>query len=631
MTPQLEAALAYRKRGWSAIPLRGKKPALATWKQYQTKPMPEAELRARFRAHTNVGVILGTVSGIIGLDIDSQEGVKMLAQWARGLTPGTLPATPAFTTPGGGCRLLYRLPPGLTLHARAFTDEGKKEALRILGEGTQTAMPPSVIEERGYAWIEGLGPDEVPLTFCPAWLITRLTGEVDDQDDQPVVASLGANERARRYLLAMEPCDPRPEHPMDASTHLLKAATALVVGFNLSNDDAVSLLAEWDAGNPCGPYSPKELLRKCQEARKHCNKPAGYLVAGQGETLPVTLPRKKVAAQKPPPAVTTFSALDLASKEFPPMRWAIPNLLPEGGTLLAGRPKSGKSWLVLQLAIAIAQGEAALKCLPVEGGEVLYISLEDGPRRLRSRLVSVLGEDPHAMPGRLHFATEWPRISDGCLDTLAAWLDAHPTTRLVVFDTLTRIRDRRGSQQGGSLYEDDYDLIATLKKLGDERRVCITVVHHTRKPKEQEEDPFDQISGTLGLGGAADCIIVLKRAVAASDAKLHVTGRDVDEQTLCLGWDKESCLWSLLQGQSLTPDQAQVVSVLVTAGRALSAMEVYPRINKNYEATRKLLRRMAQEGLILKNREMYSALPTGEGATHVPVSQSDATHEDDDS
>jgi hypothetical protein len=601
--PCLQAALDYRARGWSAIPLHGKKPALPSWKHCQTTPLSEGELRDLFRPEHNVGVVMGQVSGLVGLDIDSEAGLQLVRRWAGQETPPTC----MFRTPHQGWRILFGLPAGLLLRPRSFRDSLGKEALRILGEGTQSVMPPSALDDGDYTWCRERALDQVPLAPCPDWLLEQvLKPEVPKRDDgQEEVL-----QRARRYLGGFEVRDPRPSHPMDASTHLLIAAGALVVGFDLRDDVAVSLLQEWDATNPAGPYPEKELRRKCEEARKHNCRPRGYLLRRN---------QRGQEARSEPVPVESIDAHSLVAQEFPDMRWAIPNLLPEGCVLLAGRPKSGKSWLVLQLAIAIAQGVPALKRLPTEGGEVLYVALEDGRRRLRDRLQTLLGAEPSWMPRRLHFATEWPRISEGCLDALYDWLGHHPGCRLVIFDTLTRIRDRRPGLGGGSLYEADYDLMALLKQVGDQMGLCVCAVHHTRKPKEHEEDPFDQISGTLGLGGAADAMIVLRRAVAAADAKLHITGRDVEEQSLTIAWDGDHCLWSLLDRAALTPDQAQVIAALRAAGQALTPLELYPRIGKNHDATRQLLCRMVRDGLVVRTRGKYSPLS-------VTVSQEDASH-----
>src|SRR6266550_8570787 len=134
---------------------------------------------------------------------------------------------------------------------------------------------------------------------------------------------------------------------------------------------------------------------------------------------------------------TSWTAADLMATVFPPARFAVPSLIPEGLTFFAGAPKLGKSWLALGLGIAIASGGRALGTLEVEPGEVLYLSLEDSPRRLQERLVQVLAGDPP--PDGLHFETEWPRLGSGGAEQIEEWVGNHPAVRLVVVDVFTRI------------------------------------------------------------------------------------------------------------------------------------------------------------------------------------------------
>jgi hypothetical protein len=107
--------------------------------------------------------------------------------------------------------------------------------------------------------------------------------------------------------------------------------------------------------------------------------------------------------------------------------------------------------------------------------------------------------------------------------------------------------------------------------------------------------------------------------VAAADAKLHITGRDVEEQTLPLVWDGEHCLWSLLDHAAITPDQMQVLEALKAAGKPLTPLELYPRIGKNHDATRQLLCRMVRDGLVVRSRGKYLPLSVTE-------SHDDANH-----
>src|SRR5215212_8360654 len=198
------------------------------------------------------------------------------------------------------------------------------------------------------------------------------------------------------------------------------------------------------------------------------------------------------------------SAKELMAIEFPLPRWIVPGIVPEGTTILAGKPKMGKSWLALGTSLAVAAGGIALGTKRVERGAVLYLALEDNPRRLQSRLKKLLPGG--AAPEGLELATEWPRLGDGGLDALEAWLNTHPDARLVVIDTLAKIR---AGQSGKNLYKEDYEAVEPLVELAAHHNVAILIVHHLRKLGA--EDPLDQVSGSMGLTGGADGALVLNR------------------------------------------------------------------------------------------------------------------------
>src|SRR5215831_5345951 len=115
-----------------------------------------------------------------------------------------------------------------------------------------------------------------------------------------------------------------------------------------------------------------------------------------------------------------FTAASLQTMAFPPMRFVLPALVPEGLTLLVSRPKLGKSWLVLDIAIATASGRFTLGDLRPVQGDVLYLALEDGPRRLQRRMTRVLPTFGAAWSDRLEIATEWPRADEG-LEEIRRW------------------------------------------------------------------------------------------------------------------------------------------------------------------------------------------------------------------
>jgi hypothetical protein len=233
-----------------------------------------------------------------------------------------------------------------------------------------------------------------------------------------------------------------------------------------------------------------------------------------------------------------FTAADLMNTTFPDPVWAVPGLVAEGLNLLVGSPKLGKSWLVLGLGISVASGGMALGKIPVEKGSVLYAALEDPPRRLKGRLTKILAGDD--VPDGLHITTSLPRGGD-MVDLVSEWLQAHTDARLVIVDVLRKVTPR---SDGRNLYEADYDAMTALKNLADRHNVAVIAVHHTRKSID-EGDVFNEVSGSTGLTGAADAILIAKRARNTAEAVLHVTGRDVDEHDYGMSWHGETCTWTL--------------------------------------------------------------------------------------
>lgn len=235
-----------------------------------------------------------------------------------------------------------------------------------------------------------------------------------------------------------------------------------------------------------------------------------------------------------------FTAAELMDTEFAEPRWAVNGLIAEGLNLIVGAPKLGKSWLVLGLAVAVASGGKALGKIQVDQGAVLYAALEDTPRRLQNRVRMVLQGEP--VPDDLYITTALPRMPEA-IGFIDGWLTAHPTARLVIVDVLRKIRP---PTSGRDFYAEDYDVMSSLKGLADRHGVAFIAVHHTRKMAD-EGDVFNEVSGSTGLTGAADAILIAKRARNTAEAVLHVTGRDVTEQEYALSWRPDSCTWTLLE------------------------------------------------------------------------------------
>lgn len=221
-----------------------------------------------------------------------------------------------------------------------------------------------------------------------------------------------------------------------------------------------------------------------------------------------------------------ISARELCGLEFAPIKFVVPGYIAEGLTLFAGEPKLGKSWLCMEMSLAVASGGSCLGAVRCEQGNVLYLALEDNRRRLQSRIRRLWQMDTMShvpVPERLHLATDWPRANEGGIAAIRCWIEEHAGARLVIVDVLAMFKAAsRGKDQ--TLYEADYLAIKELQALAMASGVAIVVVHHTRK-SGAESDPFEKVSGTLGLSGAADTTIILDRD--QNGCTLYGRGRDI--------------------------------------------------------------------------------------------------------
>lgn len=240
----------------------------------------------------------------------------------------------------------------------------------------------------------------------------------------------------------------------------------------------------------------------------------------------------RVARTRPPSSPVVESAADLMARDIPPLSYIVRGLLAPGLAVLAGRPKQGKSWLSLGMGLSIARGVQALG-RHTEQGEVLYLAMEDGERRMQTRIRTLLGASP--APRGLHVAYEWKGWADGGAEDLEAWLRAHPACRLVIIDTWPRVAPPPRAK--GDAYADTYGTLGQVQGLAQRMEVALVLVTHTRKPALQGGgDYLDAVIGTTATTGCADTIAVLSRDRGQETATLSVTGRDIEEVEIPLSW-----------------------------------------------------------------------------------------------
>ena len=240
----------------------------------------------------------------------------------------------------------------------------------------------------------------------------------------------------------------------------------------------------------------------------------------------------------------TVSGAELLQMDLPPMKFVAKDFLPQGLHLVAGLPKAGKSWLLLLLCLRVAKGEPFWN-YQTEKGTVLYLCLEDSFNRIQQRL----GDLTEDAPANLHFAIMASSLADGLLEQIEMFLAEHPDTNLIVIDTLQKVRE--GTVD--SYYASDYKDIGMLKSVADQRGITILCVQHLRK--QHDSDPHLMVSGSTGLTGAADGSYVLqKEEVTSTEGKLFIRGRDVEEKVLTVHFNRETCEWEYVSGDTPAED-----------------------------------------------------------------------------
>ena len=238
----------------------------------------------------------------------------------------------------------------------------------------------------------------------------------------------------------------------------------------------------------------------------------------------------------------TKSCEEIMTTLYKPIEFAVDGLLAQGLYILAGSPKAGKSWLALQLCLAVAKGEKLLD-RETASGTALYFCLEDGYERIQKRLYELTDEPSD----KLFFSIMADSIGCGLEEQITKFKSAHDDLRLVIIDTLQMVRSETESTYGS-----DYAELLPLKALAQQLGICIVLVHHLRKAADS--DPFNMVSGSTGLNGCVDGLLVLIKAKrSANQATLHCTGRDIEDTELLL--TRQGARWTVTdESEDKPPD-----------------------------------------------------------------------------
>jgi AAA domain/Bifunctional DNA primase/polymerase, N-terminal len=583
--------LRLRANGYHPLPCEGKAPPLTGW---QTKfDSNEAEIRLWDRTWhlaTNTGLLTKFTPA---LDIDitdpaAAEAVEALAREhfeERGNFMVRTGQAPKRCIP-------LRTDEPFGKLARIFTaPNGGEHKIEILSNGQQVvAFGIHPTTQQPYRW-HGGSPADTAREDLP-YVRESDAGAFLDAAATLLIEQFNFTETGG----SKKTTDNGGEEPRDAFDWG-QAFTRILTGTNLH--DTITAVAASFIATGMSNAAAIERLRSLMTASQ-APKDARWRERYNEIPRAVTSARAKFGAvgdraQTKTTAPVGITMETLKMMTFPPLKYVVPEILVEGLTLLAGKPKVGKSWLLLHAAIAVARGGFTLGTLHCIEGDVLYCALEDSPRRMQSRGTKLLGIN-NEWPRRMTVYYNLPRLGAGGANIIRGWVQTQPQPRLIVVDTLAMIRSLK--KPDSSDYQSDYLALIELRDLAIEFNIAIAVVQHLRKA--ESDDVYDTISGTLGLTGAVDTVLVLK-GDRWSGYTLHGKGRDLEEIEKAVTFDKPACTWRI-EGEAAavrrSGERQTVLDAITEAKQPIGPNDIAIATRMKPGNVRFLLYKLAQEGVI---------------------------------
>lgn len=301
-------------------------------------------------------------------------------------------------------------------------------------------------------------------------------------------------------------------------------------------------------------------------------------------------------------ALTVIDGKSLLGLDVEPPKFIVAGFMPVGLHILSGSAKVGKSWLSLWLCQQVSTGGRVWDFETLRCG-TLYLALEDTVDRLHFRLSHITDTGSE----QSYFATEASNLSGSLIPQLEKFLTDYPDTGLIVIDTLQRVR---GVAMDKNAYANDYDEVGRIKAFADSHKIAVLLVHHVRKMPDS--DPFNMVSGSVGIIGAVDSMYVLEKDKRTENkATLHVTGRDIEDMQLLLEFDRDATVWrfvSYLSGEKNEDSLCKTIAALLSsrstfAGTATELITRLKEIDPNLSySPNSLTRAMKEQALTLAKR-----------------------------
>lgn len=566
--PFLRAALFYALRlKWAVFPLKPRMKEPLTAHGFKEASLDEAQIRQWWKQWPNANIGIPTGIWFWVLDCDPRNGgdqslMQLVAKH------GALADTIQQVTGGGGSQRLYEPPDQMVIGCHT----GVWDGIDIKGRNGYIVAPPSIHPSgNAYSWDGSTPITEQTIAPANGWLLAEILNRTNGH---------------------------RPGEPFELPEKIKKGqqhTTLFKMGASMRRKgcgEAEIFAALWEVNqHRCEEPGPRENIEKLAESIVR-----QYPVGGPPP------PKSKPQPQTPKIEISASSALYNADLPMPEP--IIDSILYPGLTILGGRPKVGKSWFALQLALSLVSREKLAGYLEVKKpARVLYISLEDRPHQLKARLrkLTPLVE----CMKNLDFVFELEPLMAGGLAGLDQLLAEHPVQVLIIDSLLAAVKTAK--REKVDIMQADYNIVAMLRDLATKHSLALVLITHTRKAAG---DFLDLIQGTTGTTAAADAVWVLQRTPEGT-ATLSVIGREVEGAVFGLKREADFPAWIITgEGEEVAQSEARrdIIELLRDEG-PLKPSRIAGRLRKSISGVHRLLVALCEAGLVIR---------TGYGTYQIP-------------
>ena len=580
MTDLGEAALHYARMGLAVIPLlpHQKRPIFDNWQNIGTS---DQDLVTRWWSSTpeaNVGILTGQKSHCFVFDVDAKNGgVETYESLVHKF--GQFPDTWQDMTggDGGGFHLYFRYP-----NFPVTCATGIFKGIDIKGDGGQVVAPPSIHPDTGrrYQWDGIKEIDNTPLSEAPLWLLDAL------------------QERSTRTHSDKFPVDIRIPHGVQHDT--LLALAGMMRRLGLSPEEIKPTLQAVNLSR-CDPVGDTKHVDKIAESMSRYRPADHDLFTTANRLWRVTKAKECEAKEKQdkrnPAAI---DGLTVYRSPVAEQRCVIDGLLYNGLTIFAGRPKIGKSYWTLQLALAVCNGSPFLGCREVlRPGGVLYAALEESQARTSRRMKQFQRTESPFLQNIQILYDLLPMMKGGITQLDEAIAKHRPN--LLIIDTFLAFVGVGAAQR--DVLRSDYAEMQTLHELAEKHDIAVIVVHHMRKPTIGGNS-LDAVAGSTGLTAAADCVWTMQREDQGM-CSLEMVGRETEEQVFALTFrsGEDQFGWELTGSGMQVKDvkDEKEIMVLLREEGALAPGKVAMLLRLNANRVRSIMYDLSARGMIQKN------------------------------